>query len=566
MQNPSLENKPQGTSLTSAANEQHTLQHHSTTTSSSTRFSSTSTVFSVPTDAHVGHKPFDLQSLLPSTPESLPAEIRTERRLLYWLEQPSSGSPRYERRRAWSSIDTGDRDKHDRQSRCRQHPVTRGLHIQDQRSVLRASSPERGKDTLGQLWTGDFFEPAPAPIAETDPESTTSLWQSVRKMVGMDDQEGGSRRLRSGKQASRHGSDKKDQNDDAAEVAMSEKRISPASKDFRIRVLVPRCIRVDPEGLPSLAHSHFGVEEPVKDRHEGSYYTSVRGAVNTSIWVGLNEAFLTFVTQSYKRMDNRKLCEKEFASFAKENLLKQDPSLLNEAEKGAWKAERMLHLVVKPSPESMWQPPPLVPGPTSASDLASNQYNFDLRTDCSYWVNVKAYNPNYVSQVRFWTFVHNQEITSPYFTVEFKKDHQSEFQAQLQVAAAASVALYNRFRLRHRSLQMQGRKWTQGLKRVIRHYGMTFSGSNYTIWLIEPLPFDKEWAGCAMQRIFEGFCHETADVRNLIHWINEIHCWGLTVHAPKCQKDVKLIMQSQARTSGQRVSDIHMDSEDEEDS
>lgn len=37
-------------------------------------------------------------------------------------------------------------------------------------------------------------------------------------------------------------------------------------------------------------------------------------------------------------------------------------------------------------------------------------------------------------------------------------------------------------------------------------------------------------------------------------WINEIHCWGLTVFAPEYEADIKLAAPS--RSSGPRISDI----------
>ena len=55
----------------------------------------------------------------------------------------------------------------------------------------------------------------------------------------------------------------------------------------------------------------------------------------------------------------------------------------------------------------------------------------------------------------------------------------------------------------------------------------------------------------------------TSSVRELINWLNEIHCWGLTVHGPRCEKDIKFRMNAQE--SGLRISDIGADSEDESD-
>lgn len=64
-----------------------------------------------------------------------------------------------------------------------------------------------------------------------------------------------------------------------------------------------------------------------------------------------------------------------------------------------------------------------------------------------------------------------------------------------------------------------------------------------------------------MRRVWSGDCSaQIWDLRYLVDWINEIHCWGLTVHCPGCRNDIKTIMKS--NTSGTRVSDIFVESEE----
>ena len=59
-----------------------------------------------------------------------------------------------------------------------------------------------------------------------------------------------------------------------------------------------------------------------------------------------------------------------------------------------------------------------------------------------------------------------------------------------------------------------------------------------------------------MERVYLGACLTASSVRNLIDWINEIHCWGLTVHGPECQNDIKLSLKARESSSGIRVSDV----------
>ena len=47
----------------------------------------------------------------------------------------------------------------------------------------------------------------------------------------------------------------------------------------------------------------------------------------------------------------------------------------------------------------------------------------------------------------------------------------------------------------------------------------------------------------------------------LIDWLNEIYCWGLTVHATYCKRDIKISMKINSVNSGFIVSAIASDSE-----
>ncbi|KAK8912072.1 hypothetical protein VCV18_012607 [Metarhizium anisopliae] len=57
------------------------------------------------------------------------------------------------------------------------------------------------------------------------------------------------------------------------------------------------------------------------------------------------------------------------------------------------------------------------------------------------------------------------------------------------------------------------------------------------------------------------------DVQHFIHWVNEIHRWGLSVHGPSCQKDVKFCIEGReqnVRTSLYE-SGLNPDSDEETD-
>ena len=394
-------------------------------------------------------------------------------------------------------------------------------------------------------------------VLETDPQNTTLLW----KLVRMDEQETSylpRRPKRSHTSVTPSVQESRE--------SLKSKRNSPYNADFNRNVLAPRWIKIDSSGIPMHAFAHFEVDEPRSDQSRRTHYTDDRMAAHSSVWVEVDDNFVESVAKNYQRMDRRKMCEAEFASYAKEKLLKQDDFLLDKLGERAWKTERMLELVAKPEPDTLWKAPPVLEDLCSATDLSRSDYSFDLRPDCAYWLSLRAFNPDYLGEVENWAMVIQEEVTCPYVTVEFKKDNLAEARATSQVAAAASVALYNRYQVRKKRLELQGKQWTPRLTKIIRHYGLTLSGPRFTVWCVEPALSHYDWAGCEMRVVCRGNCTRNADVRKLIHWINEIHFWGLTKHGPRLAKDVKYSIETQQKKTGHRVSAIQRDSEDDPDS
>ena len=259
-------------------------------------------------------------------------------------------------------------------------------------------------------------------------------------------------------------------------------------------------------------------------------------------------------------MSQRGSCEAEFAAFARETIFKRErriQDIQQHVEERCWRTERLIELVAKPT-TFLWQKPPLV-GKEYAkwSDTSRTDYEFNLRPACAYWLSLQAFSPEYTARVQEYTHVVYDTITCPYLTIEFQKDDFAEQTAINQVAAAAALALYNRYLLRTQSLDLANQEWDQRHLKALKHYGITFTRSRYSIWCIQvELKNRYSWSGCHMERVFLGNCRFSKDVRYLIDWINEIHCWGLTVHGPECQKDVNLIMKANEDFTGIRVSDL----------
>ena len=114
----------------------------------------------------------------------------------------------------------------------------------------------------------------------------------------------------------------------------------------------------------------------------------------------------------------------------------------------------MIELVAKPTTNTLKRSPLVGKEHTQMGDTPTTDYEFDLRPDCSYWLSLQAFDPEYIFLVQEYVFVMKGAITYPYLTIEFKKDDSEEQVALNQVATAATLALYNRFQLRKQSLDL----------------------------------------------------------------------------------------------------------------
>ncbi|KAH7026766.1 hypothetical protein B0J12DRAFT_584893 [Macrophomina phaseolina] len=318
----------------------------------------------------------------------------------------------------------------------------------------------------------------------------------------------------------------------------------PRNPRFRETVLAPRCINVirTSERAPD-AHTHFCTMPP-----DDNDYTRLEGLHRIGIWLSLGASEVDDVMEEYREMQLRQLCEEEFAGFAKETLLKSQRRARRADEDGLWRVERLVQPVCPPDESCYWAPPPLLVPPVAAQ---TTQWSWDVRPDCSYWLSLDGFNQEYSFQVEGKTYVKSQSIC-PYFTVEFKRTGESDEIATNQVAAAGAMALYNRFCLHRAVATARSPGWNQTPEKDLRHYGLTFIGPNYTIWVLRArISDDGAWNGCNMEKLASGNCAQrTVQVRHLVCWINEIHRWGLTVHGLHCKNEIKALL----RGSGVRTS------------
>ncbi|KAI1129500.1 hypothetical protein F5Y10DRAFT_238069 [Nemania abortiva] len=198
-----------------------------------------------------------------------------------------------------------------------------------------------------------------------------------------------------------------------------------------------------------------------------------------------------------------------------------------------WLPVRMLQLVQKPSP-NQWEKPRLI-------SSSNKQYEWDIRSDCAYYASLRAFPFIFRDSVEKYVSVVQDRAFSPYLTIEFKKSDEPVTTARNQVAVASAIALYNRWRLKRAALQiMDEDNWSEEQKLQLRHYGITFIGSKWELWFSSPKTYD-DWTGCTMSSMHRGDCLKLASVGLLLSSINDIHYWGITVHARLCKADVDTI-------------------------
>ncbi|KAK0927164.1 hypothetical protein LTR29_017716, partial [Friedmanniomyces endolithicus] len=138
--------------------------------------------------------------------------------------------------------------------------------------------------------------------------------------------------------------------------------------------------------------------------------------------------------------------------------------------------------------------------------------------------------------------------------------------AATQLLTAAAISLHNRCDLRAQA-EPEG-----GNMDDLKHYGITFEGSQFVTYVVEPMPAliptpgvvdghdimvqpasleassagsaaakpVHAWHGCEMRRLAQGDCTIPRDVERLTNWVNEIHRWGITRHAQSVQRDMKV--------------------------
>ncbi len=280
---------------------------------------------------------------------------------------------------------------------------------------------------------------------------------------------------------------------------------------------------------------HFGtVEQPAK-------------VIGSSVWLDVS-AITDTVLQDLNFMRSLAFSDTEYIRYILETLLKR----------GCRQSEPMRSTQTRLTITELWYDPPRLkkglpqpedePPQPKKKNPWPNAANHGERkpepptyVDCTYWLPIaNTFSTMAQQAAKSFVFRLNEEFACPYFSVGYKEAELPIETVVHNVAAVSASFLYSRYRLKNATLDLSGERWDHNDMEVVRQYGLTFSREEYTFWCMAPiLGQDDEWAGCNMAKVCVSKFLSKQGVEQFMHWINEIHRWGLNVHAVACESDLE---------------------------
>ena len=308
--------------------------------------------------------------------------------------------------------------------------------------------------------------------------------------------------------------------------------MSPRDPRFAQHVLEPRGIFVSNNtAVVAGPFAHFGTSPPPR----GDYGALADLGGGDDVWVVFDGPSAGEVAAEFRETQLLGLCDEEFFALTTKHFLRAAPRSRPVAPDGRWRADRMLQLACPTRERLHWRIPDY-----QATAARPDAWSWAVRSDCSYWLSLRGFDPEYASRVRTCAVV-RARATCPYLTVEFTRDDEPEEPAIIQVCAAGALALFNRCVL-HAAARATGE--TPADNATIRHYALTLVGPEFAVWVLRPTWDGGRWAGCVMQVLFEADCGDEFAVRRLADWLNEIHRWGLAQYGPGCEADINAALKA----------------------
>ncbi|KAJ8128085.1 hypothetical protein O1611_g5551 [Lasiodiplodia mahajangana] len=282
-----------------------------------------------------------------------------------------------------------------------------------------------------------------------------------------------------------------------------------------------------------------GARVTLKDFVTASILTKKKFPLN--IWLKPFKNVVQRIQKQYSLMDIDQCLESEFQAFALEAIFCSVPLEEIRTLDITIKPVRVLQRVPErpskgsePLPNSFLAPP--------RQDPSGKQYDWDIRPDCAYYISLEAFDEGERERVSmYYPTVYKRAFCS-YLSIEFKKDNQDLRTAKNQIAIASSMSLYNRWCMKYNMLKLLNKhdNWPKEDRDQLRHYCITLAGSQWRVWCTTPKTYE-DWSGCTVSHVACGNCCSFQNLVLLFTIVNDIHYWGLTVHAESCVADVSVI-------------------------
>lgn len=327
------------------------------------------------------------------------------------------------------------------------------------------------------------------------------------------------------------------------------RRTALGTRNFMAYVLNPRGIHIDTDGIKTeSAFEHFKSVEPPGESNVYNHYRKLTGSRSSTVWINPTTETIRAIHENYSEMHHsvpNAPCEPEWVDDAVKFLLKSEPRRELQPKPSntpEWLPVRMREESFRPQEGGAWEIPPVV-----HKDMPVDPtFNFNVHPDCSYWIWSGGLRPEINGKLTSLASVRFRRSLCPYLTIEVKRDNKQNSKGRQQIAAAASTALYNRWRLKESYLRASGMPLSRERFSEVRHYGLLLAGVRYEIWCLRPHNIadtscysTNSWTGCNMQKIHSGDLDTNAGIMDYINWINEIHCWGNTRHSVGCARDIE---------------------------
>ncbi|KAF2143159.1 uncharacterized protein K452DRAFT_307338 [Aplosporella prunicola CBS 121167] len=289
---------------------------------------------------------------------------------------------------------------------------------------------------------------------------------------------------------------------------------------------------------------HFGTSLPdAFHGNEPAYYKNLPGVQAERIWLTTDDKTVQAIVDEWAAL--RELNASEHGVAVYEHLLKREcrrpvsGSGTNTKDTG-FVPERAIMHAIAPKSKEPWHAPPLLDTDDAVTpDTAAAAALFDIRPGATYFLSPSAFD------ARTWAaaadYIHlapPQQLLAPYFTVSHAavSAPTAHLTAAHTIALAAAIALYNRFRLHRKRLQIRQEVHVDA--HALRHYGLSVAGADYAVWCarVRVSP-GGDWEGCTVRRVARGSMLLHEQVRECVRWVDEVHRWGLGVWAEGVRED-----------------------------